>query len=67
MMALEVTCKAYCPAISAYLPAPGCELEEARDFIRHILSEFITEGDLHKVPPEAGRLRSYMMQAMRNH
>lgn len=50
-----------------YLRALGCEREEARDFTQEFLSEFITKGDLHKVAPERGKLRSYMMQAVRNH
>ena len=65
--ALEIICKAYWPAIYTYLRALGCEREEARDFTQEFLSEFISKGDLHKVAPERGRLRSYMMQAVRNH
>lgn len=65
--ALEEICKAYWPAIYTYLRALGCEREEARDFTQEFLSEFITKGDLHKVAPERGKLRSYMMQAVRNH
>ena len=65
--ALEDICKAYWPAIYTYLRALGCEREEARDFTQEFLSEFITKGDLHKVAPERGRLRSYLMQSVRNH
>jgi RNA polymerase sigma-70 factor (ECF subfamily) len=65
--ALEDICKAYWPAIYTYLRALGCEREEARDFTQEFLSEFIRKGDLHKVAPERGKLRSYMMQAVRNH
>ncbi len=65
--ALEEICRAYWPAIYTYLRALGCEREEARDFTQEFLSEFITKGDLHKVAPERGKLRSYMMQAVRNH
>lgn len=65
--ALEDICKAYWPAIYTYLRALGCEREEARDFTQEFLSEFITKGDLHKVAPERGRLRSYIMQSVRNH
>jgi RNA polymerase sigma-70 factor (ECF subfamily) len=66
-MALEVICKAYWPAIYTYLRALGCEREEARDFTQDFLSDFISKGDLHKVAPARGRLRSYMMQSVRNH
>ena len=65
--ALEDICKAYWPAIYTYLRALGCEREEARDYTQEFLSEFITKGDLHKVAPERGRLRSYIMQSVRNH
>lgn len=65
--ALEDICKAYWPAIYTYLRALGCEREEARDFTQEFLSDFITKGDLHKVAPERGRLRSYIMQSVRNH
>ncbi len=64
---LEEICKAYWPAIYTYLRALGCEREEARDHTQDFLSAFIHDGSLHKVAPERGRLRSYMMQAVRNH
>ncbi len=64
---LEEICKAYWPAIYTYLRALGCEREEARDHTQDFLSAFIQDGGLHKVAPERGRLRSYMMQAVRNH
>lgn len=65
--ALEDICKAYWPAIYTYLRALGCEREEARDFTQEFLADFITKGELHKVAPERGRLRSYIMQSVRNH
>ena len=65
--ALEDICKAYWPAIYTYLRALGCEREEARDFTQDFLADFISKGDLHKVAPERGRLRSYIMQSVRNH
>ncbi|MBX7209714.1 MAG: sigma-70 family RNA polymerase sigma factor [Verrucomicrobiaceae bacterium] len=65
--ALEEICKAYWPAIYTYLRALGCEREEARDYTQEFLAEFITKGDLHKVAPARGRLRSYLMQSVRNH
>ena len=65
--ALEVICKAYWPAIYTYLRAQGCEREEARDLTQEFLWEFMMGGGLHKVAPERGRLRSYIMQAVRNH
>lgn len=65
--ALEEICKAYWPAIYTYLRALGCEREEARDFTQDFLADFITKGDLHKVAPERGKLRSYIMQSVRNH
>jgi RNA polymerase sigma factor (sigma-70 family) len=64
---LEGICTAYWPAIYTYLRALGCEREEARDHTQDFLSEFIRDGGLHRVAPERGRLRSYMMQAVRNH
>ncbi len=65
--ALEDICKAYWPAIYTYLRALGCDREEARDFTQDFLADFITKGDLHKVAPERGRLRSYIMQSVRHH
>lgn len=65
--ALEDICKAYWPAIYTYLRALGCEREEARDFTQDFLCDFIADGGLHKVAPDRGKLRSYMMQAVRNH
>jgi len=65
--ALEEICKDYWSAIYTYLRALGCEREEARDFTQDFLADFITKGDLHKVAPERGRLRSYIMQSVRNH
>lgn len=65
--ALEDICKAYWPAIYTYLRALGCEREEARDYTQEFLCEFTMEGGLHKVAPERGRLRSYIMQAVRYH
>jgi RNA polymerase sigma factor (sigma-70 family) len=64
--ALEEICKAYWPAIYTYLRALGCEREEARDLTQDFLSDFVMNGALHKVSPERGRLRSYLMQAVRN-
>ena len=66
-LALEDICKAYWPAIYTYLRALGCEREEARDFTQDFLCDFIADGGLHKVAPDRGKLRSYMMQAVRNH
>lgn len=66
-LALEDICKAYWPAIYTYLRALGCEREEARDFAQDFLCDFIADGGLHKVAPDRGKLRSYMMQAVRNH
>ena len=66
-MALEEICKAYWPAIYTYLRALGCEREEARDFTQDFLCGLIATEGLQKVAPERGRLRSYMMQAVRNH
>lgn len=65
--ALEEICKAYWPAVYTYLRALGTEREEARDLTQEFLADFITKGDLHKVAPGRGRLRGYMMQAVRNH
>ncbi|MBL9117662.1 MAG: sigma-70 family RNA polymerase sigma factor [Verrucomicrobiaceae bacterium] len=65
--ALEDICKAYWPAIYTYLRALGCEREEARDFTQDFLCGFIADGGLHRVAPDRGKLRSYMMQAVRNH
>ena len=66
-MALEEICKAYWPAIYTYLRALGCEREEARDFTQDFLCGLIATEGLQKVAPERGRLRSYLMQAVRNH
>ncbi|WP_395753383.1 RNA polymerase sigma factor [Prosthecobacter sp.] len=65
--ALEEICKAYWPAIYTYLRALGCAREEARDFTQDFLADFISRGYLHKVARERGRLRSYIMQSVRNH
>lgn len=65
--ALEDICKAYWPAIYTYLRALDCEREEARDFTQDFLCDFIADGGLHKVAPDRGKLRSYMMQAVRHH
>lgn len=65
--ALEEICKAYWPAVYTYLRALGTDREEARDLTQEFLADFITKGDLHKVAPGRGRLRGYMMQAVRNH
>ena len=66
-LALEEICRAYWPAIYTFLRALGCEREEARDFTQDFLCGLIATEALQKVAPERGRLRSYLMQAVRNH
>lgn len=64
--ALEDLCRQYWPAIYSYIRALGLAKEEAEDAAQDFVAEFILGRALHRVNPEAGRLRSYMKQSIRN-
>ncbi len=65
--ALETLLRLYWPPLYAYLRADGQTPEGARDLLQGYLCRLIERGDLARVEPGRGRLRSYLLAGLRNY
>jgi hypothetical protein len=63
--ALEALCRAYWPAIYAFLRRSGCEREQAKDLTQGFFAHLLEENVLQKADPERGRFRSFLLGSLR--
>lgn len=65
--ALEDLCRAYWPALHAYLRARGHAEEDAADLVQGYFESLLAREGLGKVTPEGGRFRDWLLAGLRNH
>ena len=65
-LAMEDLCRSYREPARRYLLAMGCRHDEAEDLTQEFLIRWARPEAMQRLAPEAGRLRSYIRQALRN-
>jgi RNA polymerase sigma factor (sigma-70 family) len=64
--ALEKICRVYWPPLYAFVRREGCGPEEAEDLTQAFFARFLERRDLDVVRREKGRLRSYLLTALKH-
>src|SRR3982751_191978 len=64
--ALEQLCRIYWPAIYAFLRREGRSVEDGQDLAQGFFAQLIERGDFAAVRREKGRLRSYLLGALKH-
>ncbi|MFT4538718.1 MAG: RNA polymerase sigma factor (sigma-70 family) [Planctomycetota bacterium] len=64
--ALEQFCAAYWYPLYAFLRRQGHQADDSADLVQGFFADFLSRDDLKKVEQESGRLRSYLLSALRN-
>jgi DNA-directed RNA polymerase specialized sigma24 family protein len=60
-------CEAYWPALVHWLQAQGISSPDAHDLVQSLLERLWRNGDfLEQLSPEVGKLRSFLLQSLRN-
>ena len=60
-------CEAYWPALVRWLHVQGVSNPDAHDLVQGLLEKLWRNGDfVERLSPEGGRLRSYLLQSLRN-
>ncbi len=65
--ALEELCQVYWPPIYAYIRSKGASPAEAEDLTQGFFADFLARDDFAKASNRAGKLRSYMLGAVKNY
>ncbi len=63
--ALETLCRIYWRPLYAFVRRQGCGHEEAQDLTQGFFASLFERGSLHAVRKEKGRLRSYLLKALK--
>jgi len=64
---LEVICATYWRPVYGFLRRNGHSREDAEDFTQSFFSEFVTVGSLDRIAREKGKLRSFLLGALKRH
>jgi DNA-directed RNA polymerase specialized sigma24 family protein len=60
-------CEAYWPALVRWLQGQGVSSPDAHDLVQGLLEKLWRNGDfVERLSPESGRLRSFLLQSLRN-
>ncbi len=64
--ALEELCRSYWYPLYAFARSRGLAPADAEDLTQTFFAQMLERETMHRVSPEAGRLRSYLLSSMRN-
>lgn len=64
--ALEKLCRTYWQPLYAYVRRQDCSIEEAQDITQAFFARVLERKDLNAVRREKGRLRSYLLSALKH-
>ena len=64
--ALSELCELYWYPIYAFVRRSGCGAEDAKDHTQGIFAQILQRGDFAKADPALGKLRSYLLGAVKN-
>ncbi len=65
--ALEELCQVYWPPIYAFIRSKGATPAEAEDLTQGFFAEFLARDDFSRASSHAGKLRSYMLGAVKHY
>lgn len=66
-LALESLCKQVWLPLYGYVRRRGFSPEDAQDLVQGFITRLLESGDLARVTPERGRLRSFLLAALKHH
>lgn len=65
--ATEEICRTYWPPVYAFLRASGYSQHDAEDFTQGFFEHLLASGGFDRTDPAKGKLRSYLLGALKNH